>query len=509
MQSEEGIRKYLWLFFGLAALAIAAYVLFQHPQPGLADQGDFDRIMFVSGIELTSENLNDPGFVRFLDYPVGEYRISELNPLRLLAMLVGTSMAYLISLICLICKLFGQDTFKTVYLTIVYLIMYLSALYITVKYLNIKSPAKLALFMLITLLVFLDGNYLVWFNSLYGEPMMITSLALYIAAWVYYIYQRRVLKSEAGLFNKILFIFAAAFLFMGSKLQVISALPIVLLMLAGLFWENRRLLKKDEVWLFGILYLMMIIYPVGFSLANRSINQETQYNAVFYGILKDSPNPAGDLLDLELNPDLVLDAGKHAFLPREEYVKYIPHSQLTEEHFYSKMSNGKLVKFYLSHPTRFIQGMEYTAGQAFTTSTFLGKYSRQYSEEPVREFDRFTLWSFLREHPALKNLWFVLAVYSLLLIVSLYVYFKNRNLEEAKAKIKLLWGVMLIGLLQFPMPYVGNGQADTAKQLFLFNFVFDVMLVVSACWVLHRFMDYCNLRRTLNHIKNTLETQIK
>lgn len=498
MQSEEGISKYLWLFFGLAALAIAAYVLFQHPQPGLADQGDFDRIMFVSGIELTPENLNNPGFVRFLDYPVGEYRISELNPLRLLAMLVGTSMAYLISLICLICKLFGQDTFKTIYLAIVYLIMYLSALYITVKYLNIKSPAKLALLMFITLLVFLDGNYLVWFNSLYGEPMMITSLALYIAAWVYYFYQRRVLKSEDGLFNKILFIFAAAFLFMGSKLQVITALPIVLLMLAGLFWETRRLLKKDEVWLFGILCLMMIIYPVGFSLVNRSINQETQYNAVFYGILKDSPNPARDLLDLELNPDLAVDAGKHAFLPREEYVKYIPHSQLTEEQFYSRMSNGKLIKFYLAHPARFFQGMDYTAGQAFTTSTFLGKYSRQYSEEPVREFDRFTLWSSFREQAPLKNLWFIMSIYLLVLVISLSEYFIHRSQDAVKARIRLLWAVMGIGLLQFPMPLVGNGQADTAKQLFLFNFSFDIMLAVTACWCLHRFIDFCQQKRRLN-----------
>lgn len=503
MQSKEGTMRCLWLGFGLAALAIAAWVLFQPPQPGLADQGDFDRIMFVSGIELTPENLNDPGFVRFLDYPVTEYRISELNPLRLLAMLAGTSMAYLITFISLICQLLGQDNFKTVYLAILYLLMYLSALYISLRYLNIKDPLKLALFMLIALLVFLDGNYLVWFNSLYGEPMMIASLALYIAAWIYYIYQHRVLKSEAGLFKKILLIFAAAFLLAGSKLQVLSALPIILLMLAGLFKENRRLLKKDEVWLFGLLYVLLILYPVGFNLANRGIYKETQYNAVFYGILKGSPNPTGDLLDLGLNPDLAVDAGKHAFLPREEYVKYIPHSQLTEEQFYSRMNNSKLIKFYLTHPDRFFKGMEYTAGRAFTTSTFLGKYSRQYSEQPVREFDRFTLWSSLREHPALKNLWLVVSLYFLIMIVSMSEYVKHRGQEAARGGIRLLWAVMGIGLLQFPMPLIGNGQADTAKQLFLFNFVFDLMLVVSVCWCLHRFIDFCQQKRRLKAIASS------
>lgn len=491
------MRKYLGLVFGLAGFAIAAYVLFQPPWPGLADQGDFDRIMFAAGIEPTPQNLNAPDSVRFLNYPVTEYKISEPNPLRLLAMLAGTSMAYLISFISLTCKLLGQDTFKTGYLAVVYLIIYLSALYITLKYLNIKSRIKLALFMSITLLVFLDGNYLVWFNSLYGEPMMIVSLALYIAAWIYYIYQRRVLKSEAGLFIKILFIFAAAFLFMGSKLQVISALPVILLMLTGLFLENRKLLKRDEVLLFGILFVLLILYPTSFSMANRSIYTETQYNSVFFGILKDSPNPGQDLFDLGLGPDLAVEAGKHAFLPKEEYAKYVPHSELTEEQFYNRMSNGKLIKFYLTHPARFIKGMEYTAGQAFTTSTFLGKYSRQYSEEPVREFERFTLWSSLRDRPALKKLWFVLSVFWGVMIISVTEYIKRPNQEAVRAEIRLLWSVMGIGLLQFPMPLVGNGQADTAKQLFLFNFTFDLMLVVSACWCLNQFIDFCGLKGRL------------
>ena len=58
--------------------------------------------------------------------------------------------------------------------------------------------------------------------------------------------------------------------------------------------------------------------------------------------------------------------------------------------------------------------------------------------------------------------------------ISLFNYIKNKESKEIKAKIQLLWGVMLIGVFQFPMPFVGNGQADTTKQLYLFNFVFDI-----------------------------------
>lgn len=61
---------WLWLVLALMALNMAAFVLVQEPRPGVADQGDFDRVMNVSGLELPAENKADANFVRFLDYPV-------------------------------------------------------------------------------------------------------------------------------------------------------------------------------------------------------------------------------------------------------------------------------------------------------------------------------------------------------------------------------------------------------------------------------------------------------
>jgi hypothetical protein len=48
---------------------------------------------------------------------------------------------------------------------------------------------------------------------------------------------------------------------------------------------------------------------------------------------------------------------------------------------------------------------------------------------------------------------------------------------------------MLIGAIQFPMPFVGNGQADTSKQLFLFNFTFDGLLVIILSYILFKISD--------------------
>ena len=153
------------------------------------------------------------------------------------------------------------------------------------------------------------------------------------------------------------------------------------------------------------------------------------------------------------------------------------------------MSNGKLAKFYLTHPNRLIDGMRYTASKAFNTTTSLGKYSREYSEKPIIEFNRFTTWSTFREKYLPTNLGFILSVYGIMGMVSIYLFIKSKMNKEIKNKILLLWVVMSIGAIQFPMPFVGNGQADTAKQLFLFNFIFDGILIIGLCWCCFKLID--------------------
>lgn len=476
--------RYLGIFGVLIAAAIILYVLFQVPHPGVADQGDFDRVMSVAGLQLAETDINDPQFVRFLDYTVTEYKISNFDPGQILAGFRQSSQVYLITPIKLLCRGFALDTFKTEYLAIIYSIIYILGIYLIIVFSDIKDLNKMALFIPVSLLILLDGNYLVWFNSLYGEAAMIVTLLLYVAAWTYYIYHRKALRDENGVFSKIIFIYGAAFLFLGSKLQVVSALPIILLMLVVLLVENKNLLRPSQLVLLSFFTLILAIYPLSMNLADKGSGRDRQYNAVFYGILKDSHQPVQDLKDLGLNPDMAVDAGKHAFLEPEEYIRYVPHSQITSEEFYSKIGNVKLLGFYVMHPQRFVEGMEYTASRAFTTSTFLGKYQRKDSELPVSEFNRFTIWSSWREKHLPKNLWFVLSLFSIIFTVSIISYRQNRKAYGTRAQIRLLWGVMLIGLTQFPMPYIGNGAADTYKQLYLFNFVFDLMLLVSICWSL-------------------------
>jgi hypothetical protein len=268
-------------------------------------------------------------------------------------------------------------------------------------------------------------------------------------------------------------------------MQTISALPIILVLQCKALFENRKLLKGYQAGVFILLLVLLIEYPLQISIINKPLNKDTQYNSVFYGILKESKNPRQDLIDLGLNPDMAVEAGKNSYFPTKDYVKYVPHTEITEKEFYSKMSNGKLIRYYVTHPLRLIQGMEYTAAHAFDTSTYLGKYKRSYSEAPIRKFDRFTAWSSFRLRYTPQKLVFIVLIYITILAFSIFIYFRNKLNTGVKAKVQLFWAIFFISILQFPMSYMGNGQADTSKQLYLFNFTFDIIIFASVLWCLN------------------------
>ena len=466
---------------------ITVGVLFIKPQVGIADQGDFNRIMTISGLSLLDSDTSNPNFIRFYDYIVTDYKISPIDNVS--TTIIGSSLGHLIVLITYICKTFGQNIFKTQYLAIVYSILYIFALSIILNSLNIKDKIKFILVSLLTLFIFFDGNYLIWFNSLYGEPMMLVTLLLFIASVFNYIHYKYVVKDTKKIMFSIVYILIIAFFFLGSKLQVFTSLPFIIFLVSKIIWDNKHTLNKTSLISLCILIFIVIAYPIGINMNSNSLNIDTHYNSVFYGVLNGSKTPEQDLIDLGLNPDMAIEAGKHTYLPTSEYVKYVPSADITVQEFYSKINNAKLIKFYLTHPTRLLKGMEYTASKAFYTSTVLGKNYQSYSETPVTEFYRFTGWSYFRENILPKNLFFIISVYFIVFLFSLYKYVKNKSNSEIKTKLLLLWTIMLIGAIQFPMPFVGNGQADTSKQLFLFNFIFDGLLVIIFSYILFKISD--------------------
>ena len=496
--NENKYKNFILGTFIIVSIILIYYILFKYPSMGVADQGDFDRVMNASGLSLLDSDKANSNFNRFYNYIVTDYKINT-SISTLFITILGSSMGHLITFISYICKLLGQEVFKTQYLAIAYAIMYISSIVFILKNLNIKSKLNLFITALVSIFIFMDGNYIIWFNSLYGEPMMLCTLLFFIGTFLYYVNCKYIKGEEKNIASKISLVYIAAFMFLGSKMQVFTTLPFIIILLGKILWDNRKILTNKKLRLLEVFLVLIIIYPVQINMVNKNISKDTQYNSVFYGVLNGSKTPEQDLIDLGLNPDMASEQGKHSYLDASEYVKYVPRTEITENEFYSKISNGKLAKFYLTHPKRLLEGMQYTAGKAFIISTGLGKAYESYSKEPIIEFHRFTTWSDFRESKLPNKLWFILSVIIAVATVSIIEFIKNKNNDEIREKIFLLWSLIFIAGIQFPMPYVGNGQADTAKQLYLFNFIFDILLITSALWILFKLIDFIKVKTSHRH----------
>lgn len=471
--------KAIVLFFVLASILFGC-VLFVPPMPGVADQGDFVRVLDSCGLSY----INQQDYTKYIfKYTVVDFKMEKIPVSRYLMITPSTSQIYPIFIARVICKLIGLEHFNTRVLAVVLGIIFIVSVSIIFRFLLPKNIISKLLLIILFLLIFFDSNYVIWFNSLYGEPIILVSLSFFIVSCLLVIHNINNLNK-----GHFILLTASSLMLINSKLQCVVLLPVIL------FFIFRYCLISKRKYIAYLILLILTVYSYGFYHDvgdNFGTNKNTMYHSIFYGLLIDSDNPKKDLADLGLNTDMVLDKGKHSYLPEKEYAKYYPFSEITQKEFYSQISNFKILKFYLTHVDSLYKGLKYTAVNSYNTGTFLGKYEfggpKDYNSN-IRNY----AWSFFRQNYFPKNFIFIFIMFLIAILIAIYEYFKSKDLKK-RLLIELFCGLLLIGIIQFPMPYILNGHADVAKQLYLFNIIFDILIfsgIYYTCWKARNFYFY-------------------
>jgi hypothetical protein len=461
------IGKIGWIALGAAA-GVMIYLLLVQPVIGLADSGDFMRIMNTVGLSYL-----DPGAPfrdQFFGYLHTQFAFTNMGT----GGYVSTEII-VVWVAVLLNKLLHPHVFDIRFLSSLYILLTLVVFACILRLKLLASTTAKLVCACLFILIFLDIGYLSYYNSFFGEPISLIFLLLTIVLALHLTEQTHPRKA-------LFFAFLAAAIFLiGSKVQNAPiGLIICLLCVRFLSISSKRSWKNSILVSSALLLVFSLAIYVSAPKELRVINQ---YQSVFYGILKDSPTPEQDLQSLGLDPKLAVLAGTNYFTPNT------PIPQQSEElkrAFYSKISHAKIAIFYAKHPGRYWDKLQVTAKNASTVRpSYLGNYEKAVGYEYGKISSTFDTWSVLKSTILPHSLWFLILIY-LLYYVTLFRLHRNEPHLAKRKTYEVFGAIGLIGVVSFLVPLLGDGEADMEKHLFLFSVCFDLMLLISITWLIHQ-----------------------
>lgn len=461
----------LALVIPVAVIAIVSWQLFFPPVLGLADNGDFARMMVHFDLTHAPGNRADQYFAY-----VDRYYVIDAGKARTYALpdYLSSEMAF-VGAACGASRLFGNASFDLLWLGGVHVVALGAAIVLLVFSTKAFASRLRAIAFVAGSIVFTDIAYIAYFNSFYSEPATLIFF-LIVAACAY-----GAMSSERRRMAWFAAYFAGVAALLLAKYQNAVLVPVFLLF-GGLLVRRWREIRYLQAYVALALaacyggYLYFISAP-------EAIDDAVLYNSVFSGILVDSPSPADDLAAFGLDRGLARYAGSSAFQP--DSLRFDPNFL---QQFRQRVTIGGVIRFYLARPSRFIAALNRSVSLAFELRPKLGNYEPGTGHPPLSLSRSWAMWSSFRTAILPRSLWFLVAVGILYWGLLARSWLREKS---GLARLNLEWSALIpvMVLAQLFEITISDGISDLVKHAYLFNLLVDYMLVAMLTYLLAWFFN--------------------
>jgi len=454
-------------------------VLYMGDHVGLSDNGDFRRVLLANNLEY--ENETDYYYLFKQDYKM---TVEGDNAFAKTASVLATNkywdiyssphfffikLSKLMNLIHNWATGRPETSYNIGFLAGIYIFLLSCAAWGIFTFFADKKRRHKTAMLIIFLFVFCDAGYLLYFNSFYGEPLQYVSLMMLLSVGMM-IYKNPTIP-------KVVYFYIALYFFAGSKLAnvpysiLISLMAIVIMIL--------RKDKKFRRWVVGSALVSVVMMISLYASIPDWMQQDTTYQSVFFGIVKDSDTVKEDLEELGVDPKYEVLANTNAYMDESEY-KVDRSTDEFKQDFYDKVSKADLVMFYINHPNRLFKKL----GTAIRNTAYIRPPNLgNLTDVKMTLTDKFSLWSKIRV--MLKFMYSPFIIFMVFALLSVYIifldifYIRNHRLEDNRRMYMMVGiNVLILGLwINLILPMVANGEADLPKHMFLFINCNDIMLM--------------------------------
>ncbi|MGG7096655.1 hypothetical protein [Clostridium sardiniense] len=454
----------------ILVLAIGSMTLFIKPLIGMANNGDFFRIISQNDLHYLNNNPEDQQDEHFKyfqkDYGINQYHSDNKR------MLISTQSILIKPAIMLNKLITGNNkTFDIRFLSAILLVFHAIAAYILVKVFTsyLRRPVFKLITTLLYIFIFMDTGYIAYFNSFYGEGVNIPFFLLSIGILLYMIR-----FNKFTWYNLITF-FITSFIFFGAKQQLAPTG----VLLGILMWRILHYTNKLSVKILSCI--MAIAFVVGAGFFYKSIEGDfdyiNRYHALNRGILLDEGDADKILDDMNIND-------QYSLLENTIYFVDVPQIDLKSKDliksYYDHFTIDKIIIYYATHPKDMFKMIDIGFRNAYYIRPVTqGNYEKSAGMETGAKSYFFSGWSTFKSEYLPKTFIASMIYIILFFILSIKRYKLSRYKDNDSGRLmeEAYVYIFLIGLVQIATSLVGAGDADLSKHEFMYNMSWDIMFL--------------------------------
>ena len=473
-------KHYICIILAVVLFLLGLFLLYVPSVVGLADNTDFIRITQPTGM-ISDNNLKFFYFQRKFEYIRSFDNLGDFFKFVLCPDVKNESnfkstqflfvkIAQLISGVILYFNTKVINYFDIVALSAVFLSLHSISVAFLFKSLKTGKRACDFFILLLMVLIFYDMGYLLYYNSLFGESVILSSFLLWFSVLVYLV------KNENKSYLMLIIDFISSVIFTGAKVANIP-LGFLIGVFSIHFLFNVESVGKKILIVFGIC--IVFATSVYFYRAIPDwMKKPNNYHSIFFGILKNSDNPERDLVKLGIDTKYSSLANTNVYVNLKGFDIY---SEEFHKEVYDRAGPVEVSLYYLKNPERMLERLNLSAeASLFIRPPYLGNYQLESDTEIVKFANRNSVWEWIRKQFTGYAFALVIFVFSLYLSIIIYENILSKK-HKGHSHCQFIPGkilLMIFAASQWIFPVIGNGEADLIKHMFLFNLLFDTMIII-------------------------------
>jgi len=327
---------------------------------------------------------------------------------------------------------------------------------------------------LAALFIFTDVSYVAYCNSFHTDTAAFLFLSWAVVLWLHFMLRGRPSVALYAMFCM------AALLCVYSKPQhaVLGPFLFTLAVLAALTFQGK--LPKIAAAVFGVLILLAALGS--YIKITPTDKLEPQYSTIFNKILKHSASALDDLRELGLGPEYLRFIGywpsPGAYDPTRD--------EAWSTNFLRQTSNGRIVRFYLRHPWRalvIVYG-DLNGAARDRRPPNIGNYEKQYAPAPGALTKSFGWWSYIRSALFRFAPWLILVWYAVVIGVGIRMAIRRRNNGGWRVPVLCVL-LACMGLVELATSSLADA-GETDRHLFLFHVITDFTILFAVVWAVEQ-----------------------